>query len=194
MSCCNLFTPFELASSRSWQEHPRPQLKREHWLSLCGEWTLSLGSVDGEAALGSITVPYPPESRISGVERTLEANEFWIYRHTFLLNDLSCRVLLHFGAVDQIARVWVNGKSAGEHTGGYLPFTLEITDLVRDGENLLTVETPVERLKESIRQVDETRDLILGMLRQLQSRLEEVRHRQVTMQKELNRLIVATEL
>ena len=61
-------------------------------------------------------------------------------------------------------------------------------------ENLLTVETPVERLKESIRQVDETRDLILGMLRQLQSRLEEVRHRQVTMQKELNRLIVATEL
>ncbi len=61
-------------------------------------------------------------------------------------------------------------------------------------ENLLTVETPSERMKESIRQVDETRDLILGMLRQLQTRLEEVRHRQVTMEAELNRLIVTTEL
>ena len=61
-------------------------------------------------------------------------------------------------------------------------------------ENLLTVESPAERMKESIRQVDETRDLILGMLRQLQSRLEEVRHRQMTTQNELNQLIVATEL
>lgn len=61
-------------------------------------------------------------------------------------------------------------------------------------ENLVTVETPVQRLKESARQVDETRDLILGMLRQLQSHLEEVRHRQVTMQKDLNQMIVATEL
>lgn len=61
-------------------------------------------------------------------------------------------------------------------------------------ENLVTVETPVERLKESARQVDETRDLLLGLLRQLQSRLEEVRHRQVTMQEELNRLILSAEL
>lgn len=61
-------------------------------------------------------------------------------------------------------------------------------------ENLLTVESPAERMKESIRQVDETRDLILGMLRQLQSRLEEVRHRQMTTHNELNQLIVATEL
>lgn len=61
-------------------------------------------------------------------------------------------------------------------------------------ENLLTVETPAERMKESIRQVDETRDLILGMLRQLQTHLEEVRHRQVTMQAELDQLIVSTEL
>lgn len=61
-------------------------------------------------------------------------------------------------------------------------------------ENLLTVETPVERLKESERQVDETRDLLLGMLRQLQTRLEEVRHRQVTMQAELNELIITTEI
>ncbi len=61
-------------------------------------------------------------------------------------------------------------------------------------ENLLTVETPADRMKESVRQVDETRDLILGMLRQLQTRLEEVRHRQMTMQEELNQLIVAAEL
>lgn len=61
-------------------------------------------------------------------------------------------------------------------------------------ENLLSVETPVERMKESARKVDETRDLILGMLRQLQSRLEEVRHRQTTMQAELNELIISTEI
>ena len=61
-------------------------------------------------------------------------------------------------------------------------------------ENLVTVKTPVDRLRESARQVDETRDLLLGILRQLQSRLEEVRHRQVTMQEELNALILSTEL
>ena len=61
-------------------------------------------------------------------------------------------------------------------------------------ENLLSVETPVKRMKESARKVDETRDLILGMLRQLQSRLEEVRHRQTTMQVELNELILSTEI
>lgn len=61
-------------------------------------------------------------------------------------------------------------------------------------ENLVTVETPVDRLQESVKQVDETRDLLLGILRQLQSRLEEVRHRQVTMQEELNGLILSTEL
>jgi hypothetical protein len=61
-------------------------------------------------------------------------------------------------------------------------------------ENLLTVETPVERLQESVKQEDETRDLLLGILRQLQSRLEEVRHRQVTIQTELNDLIVSIEL
>ena len=61
-------------------------------------------------------------------------------------------------------------------------------------ENLLTVETPADRVKESIRQVDETRDLILGMLRQLQTRMEEVRHRQVAIDSELNQLILSTEL
>jgi hypothetical protein len=61
-------------------------------------------------------------------------------------------------------------------------------------ENLLTVKTPVDRLQESGRQVDETRDLLLGLLRQLQSRLEEVRHRQTVMQEELNALILSTEI
>ena len=79
-----------------------------------------------------------------------------------------------------------------DHLGVGMGRLLKFSDTYFD--NLLTVETPVERLKESVRQVDETRDLILGMLRQLQSRLEEVRHRQVTMQTELNQLIVTTEL
>ena len=144
---CQLTTPFEGDGNRGWEkEHPRPQLRRESWLSLCGHWQLSVLRDDGETPVGPVQVPFPPESRLSGVQRTLAPGERWRYCRAFSLPDGfdRGRVLLHFGAVDQIARVWVNGQPAGGHTGGYLPFTLDITPLLTGGENRLTVEVTDE--------------------------------------------------
>ena len=141
---CQLTTPFEKDTALSWQkEYPRPQLKRENWQSLCGQWHLSVKSPDGTtAALGDITVPYPPESRISGIMRPLAEDEQYIYEKTFVLGDTYAgkKVLLHFGAIDTHCTVFVNGRKAGSHSGGYLPFTLDITTLAAEGENTLAVE------------------------------------------------------
>lgn len=142
---CQLQTPFEKDNSLSWQsEYPCPQLKRENWQSLCGNWQLDVKTAGGSIdALGSITVPYPPESRISGIMRQLAEDEQYIYSKAFTLADYTCggRVLLHFGAVDTHCTVYINGHKAGSHSGGYLPFTLDITDFVAaDKENILTVE------------------------------------------------------
>ena len=159
---CQLETPFENDTQFSWQDYPRPQLKRDSYLSLCGSWQLSVkkyavaissmaadtpwyqyqsGKFDIEQ-LGCICVPYPPESRISGIERPLADNETYLYTKQFVLEDsfINDKVLLHFGAVDTSALVMVNGKIAGDHRGGYLPFTLDITALVKTGENTITVE------------------------------------------------------
>ena len=115
----------------AWDEHPRPQMKREAWHSLDGVWKL-----DGQP----IVVPFPPQSKLSGFK-----GEIWDelhYETTFIVPEqlLGQRLILHFGAVDQIARVTLNGKLLGEHEGGYLPFSFDITDWVTDGENLLTVD------------------------------------------------------
>lgn len=142
---CQLKTPFEDNSKLSWQkEYPRPQLKRNNWQSLCGSWQLSVKTADNRTTdLGDIIVPYPPESRISGIMRLLAENEQYIYNNTFAL-DGDCRdkkILLHFGAVDTHCTVFVNGRKAGSHSGGYLPFSLDITHLVfTDKENTITVE------------------------------------------------------
>lgn len=141
---CQLTTPFESDTALSWQsEYPRPQLKRELWQSLCGSWQLSVKNAAGDISkLGDINVPYPPESRISGIMRPLAEDEIYIYQKMFSI-DSTCsdkKILLHFGAVDTHCTVFVNGKKAGSHSGGYLPFTFDITDLVTVGENTLCVE------------------------------------------------------
>ena len=143
---CALKTPFEdtANTSTSWlTEYPRPQLRRDSFISLCGDWALSVKTADGKKqALGNIFVPYPPESRISGIERQLLPNEKYIYQRTFTLPEFSKseRVLLHFDAVDQIAAVTVNDNEFSEHVGGYLPFELDITSCARVGDNTVTVE------------------------------------------------------
>jgi MFS family permease len=138
----DLKTPFEEDKEGAWNIHPDPMMKRDNYLSLCGEWDLSVKSKKGVNPLGSITVPYPPESRISGVERELKKSEKYLYGKKFMLSDEMSkdRIILHFGAVDQIATVTLNGKYLGEHIGGYLPFEFDITDAVESGENTLTVE------------------------------------------------------
>ena len=136
----DLKTPFE--EKFDWDQHPDPQMKRECFISLCGEWQLSLKCKKGGKVLGKITVPYPPESRISGIERQLKNGEKYIYEKKFTLPEemLGERIVLHFGAVDQIAKVYLNCKYLGDHVGGYLPFEFDITDSLTDGENTLSVE------------------------------------------------------
>ncbi len=125
-------------------EHPRPQLVRESWVSLNGRWEHAFTATDERPTAydGPIVVPFSPEAELSGVGRQLQPDEWLWYRRTFTAPPTppAGRVLLHFGAVDQSCTVWVNGTEVGSHTGGYLPFTLEVTDqLTGSGEDLLEV-------------------------------------------------------
>ena len=140
----NLTTPFEDKGSQStsWDEYPRPQMKRNSYLSLSGEWQLSVLKGTQAQSLGTITVPFPPESRISGIERQIDRGERYLYEKRFTIpKDMADeRFILHFGAADQIAKVILNGKFVGDHIGGYLPFEFDVTDTLIEGENILTVE------------------------------------------------------
>ena len=139
---CQLTTPFEENAQLSWQEYPRPQMKRDSYISLCGSWQLAVKKSDAVTPLGDITVPYPPESRISGIGRSLAKDEQYIYLKTVDIYDgfNVGKVLLHFGAVDQLAKIWLNGSFIGEHIGGYLPFSFDITPYIKKGENEIRVE------------------------------------------------------
>ena len=124
-------------------EYPRPQFKRDSYLSLNGQWALAF--TEGEEIPKEyeykITVPFSPECPLSGVSRTLRTNEYLVYEKKFTLekNFNRGRVFINFGAVDQIAKVLLNGNLVGEHHGGYTPFTLEVTDYLTDSENTLNV-------------------------------------------------------
>ena len=124
-------------------EYPRPQMKRDSYLPLNGEWDYAFSTSDSEPAEydGKITVPYSPESKLSGVGRTLLPREFLHYRRFFTLPQSfnRGRVLINFGACDQCCTVICNGRTAGSHRGGYLPFTLDITPFLCDGVNQLRV-------------------------------------------------------
>jgi len=138
---CQLHTPFETDRTRSWEEHPRPQFRRDSYLMLCGEWELSVVQDMSVEALGAITVPFPPESRLSGLSREPKPCTY-IYTKEFVLpaSFSNTKVLLHFGAVDQMALVFVNDQFVGEHIGGYLPFSFEVQDYLVEGKNTLRVE------------------------------------------------------
>lgn len=120
-------------------EYPRPQLERAGWISLDGEWDFALDP-DARWALPSqilwdsrILVPFAPETAASGVHHTGFYKSCW-YQRTFQAPHLADgqRLLLHFGAVDYAATVWVNGELAIRHEGGYTPFCVDITDLMDD--------------------------------------------------------------
>ena len=116
-------------------EYPRPQMVREAWQNLNGLWQYAIAA-EGEAPPvgkdldGKILVPFPIQSALSGVMKP--ADRLW-YRRTFTVPKAwnGGRVLLHFGAVDWEATVYVNGKKAGDHRGGYDAFTLDITDALK---------------------------------------------------------------
>ena len=131
-----------------WDVYPRPQMVRDKWQCLNGEWQFTTARADGAGTrTETIHVPFCPESRLSGIGRRISAGETMIYERSFEIPAgwEGKRILLHFGAVDQTARVFVDGKEAGAHEGGYLPFTFDITDLLEGSEHILRVEA-VDRL------------------------------------------------
>ncbi len=116
-------------------EYPRPQLARAEWLNLNGLWQFAEARDGDEAPVGrelpgQILVPFPVESALSGVMKQME--RMW-YRRTFQLpaSFAGQRALLHFGAVDWEATVYVNGQKLGEHRGGYDAFSFDITDALK---------------------------------------------------------------
>lgn len=126
-------------------EYPRPQMERKDWMCLNGPCEYEITSVGAgrpEKFSGKIILPFAIESQLSGVQRTFEPDERLWYRKTFTLDSSfdSKRCILHFGAVDWQCEVFVNGKSVGTHTGGYCPFSFDITDCLADGENELVVK------------------------------------------------------
>ena len=125
-------------------QHPLPQARRDSWLCLNGKWSFCKTDATGKrGAVGSILVPFSPETLNSGVAEdfVLRPGETLIYERKFHLDDslLQGVTLLHFGAVDSECRVILNGVEIGGHRGGFTAFTLDISPLARAGENRLTL-------------------------------------------------------
>ena len=148
-SAAPLTTPWgeKVTSANVWRDYPRPQLVRDGWTCLNGDWDYAVTSVTNTPGRptawdGRIRVPFAVESALSGVGRPLKPDEFLWYTRT-----IDCRkrpgerVLLHFGAVDFRAQVFVGHREVTDvpHEGGQSPFTLDVTDYVADGANELTV-------------------------------------------------------
>ena len=126
-------------------EYPRPQFERKDWICLNGEYDYAVTGDTADAPKkydGKILVPFSVESELSGVGKALLPEQRLWYRRKFTVGkEFSGKeALLHFGAVDWQCSVWVNGKLVGEHTGGYNPFTFNITDVITEGENELVVK------------------------------------------------------
>src|SRR4051812_34232149 len=134
-------------------EYPRPQMVREKWTNLNGLWDYAVvdhASGRPEKWDGQILVPFPIESALSGVMKRVNTDQRLWYRRTLKAPELkdSRRLLLNFGAVDWQCEVFVNGQKVGEHTGGYDPFTFDITNALdkskADQELLVSVYDPAD--------------------------------------------------
>lgn len=128
-----------------WNVYPRPTMARPEWQNLNGEWDYAITPKYSPAPVafdGRILVPFCVESALSGVERTVGADSVLWYRRTFEVPGAwkGKEIKLNFGAVDWQTTVWVNGICVGGHTGGYAPFSLDITEALKKGTNALTVK------------------------------------------------------
>ena len=126
-------------------EYPRPIMERNDWKNLNGLWKYAItkkGDPTPAAYQGDILVPFAVESSLSGVGKMInEKEELW-YQRTFDIPSAwrGKQILLHFGAVDWKAEVWVNDVKVGEHTGGFTPFYFDITSVLNKGNNDLVVK------------------------------------------------------
>ncbi len=122
-----------------WKEYPRPQMVRQQWKNLNGLWEYAITSNRTEKPeewKKNILVPFALETPLSGVGRRIESDEVIWYRRTFDYTPKGNeRQLLNFEGVDYKCMVWVNGELAGSHIGGNLPFSFDVTELVKTGEN-----------------------------------------------------------
>ena len=140
----NLFRSL-IASDVPRSEYPQPQFQRSRWTSLNGTWDFAFDDLKPFAK--RITIPYSFESKLSGIHDTGFHPVAW-YRRSFEIPAAwkGEHVLLHFGAVDYRARIWLNGKLLGAHEGGNVPFSFDATDSLQPGRNTITVraEDPPE--------------------------------------------------
>ena len=125
-------------------EYPRPLLVRESYVNLNGVWEYAITGKERRNQFdGDILVPFSPEAPLSGVERQLKPQETLWYRRILpegIRPETGRRWILHFGAVDQYAAVYLNGELVKRHLGGYLPFSVDVTDALKSTENELTVQ------------------------------------------------------
>lgn len=126
-------------------EYPRPQLVREEWMNLNGLWDYVILPKKAKKLTkfdGKILVPFAIESALSGVKRKLKPSQRLWYQRNFTIPKSwkGKKVILHFGAVDWEANVMVNGMIIGTHEGGHVPFSYDITDALKEGENQITIK------------------------------------------------------
>ena len=136
------------------QEYPRPQMERKHYQMLNGEWEYAIIPKQTKyefKSQGNILVPFSPETLLSGVGKQLKPNEeLWYQREVHFTEDelqrkgRKERCILHFGAVDQQAIVYINGAEVVRHYGGYLPFEVDITEYICNKPCVLTVRVEDE--------------------------------------------------
>ena len=132
----------EIPLQTPWNIYPRPEMRRDSFFSLNGEWELAFSKKREipEDFPMRILVPFPPESSLSGVTAIRQQNELLYYRRTFHLPEgfHKSKTLLHFGAVDQVVTVVLNGSPLTTHEGGYLPFSVDVTPYLEE-ENVLVL-------------------------------------------------------